>query len=82
MVKSMAVSYNPGFVMVLLSAMQSGVTDNLINELRLSLLVAHKCNWCGAFNFWHHFQSQAFSPRMMVAEHAQRLSHPRNVQRR
>lgn len=26
----------PGFVIVLLSAMQSGVTDNLINELRLS----------------------------------------------
>ena len=32
----------PGFVIVLLSAMQSGVTDNLINELRLSLGVARR----------------------------------------
>lgn len=34
--------------MVLLSAMQSGVTDNLINALRLSL-----------GDFWHRFQDQA-----------------------
>lgn len=32
----------PGFVMALLSAMQSGVTDSLINELRLSLGVARR----------------------------------------
>ena len=31
-----------GFVMFLLCAMQSGVTDNLINELRISLGVAHR----------------------------------------
>jgi hypothetical protein len=32
----------PGFIMVLLSAMQSGVTDKLTNELRLSLGVARR----------------------------------------
>jgi hypothetical protein len=32
----------PGFVMVLLSAMQSGVTDTLINELTLHLGVARR----------------------------------------
>lgn len=36
----------PGFVMVLLSAMRSGVTDNLINELRMGLGVEH-CNGGG-----------------------------------
>lgn len=51
----------PGFVMVLLSAMQSGVTDKLINELRLRLGVARRtlqrwrhC-WCEIFvgtPFW------------------------------
>lgn len=51
----------PGFVMVLLSAMQSGVTDNLINELRMSLGVARRTLqrlrhwWCEIFvgtPFW------------------------------
>jgi len=32
----------PGFTMVLLSGMQSGVTDNLMNELRLHLGVARR----------------------------------------
>lgn len=32
----------PGFVLILLSAMQSGVTDNLIHELRLSVGVARR----------------------------------------
>jgi len=120
--------------MVLMSAMQSGVTDNLINALRLSLGVARRTlqrwwrwwHWwreifvgtpcwtlgSGRFmppvehaalpdsllerlggmdarsqlvrclNFWHHFQNLAVSPTMMVAEHPQRMSQPRDALRR
>ena len=45
----------PGFVMVLLSAMQSGVTDNLINELRLSLGVARR-----TLQRWRHWWREIF----------------------
>ena len=44
-----------GFVMVLLSAMQSGVTDNLINELRLSLGVARR-----TLQRWRHWWHEIF----------------------
>jgi hypothetical protein len=45
----------PGFVMVLLGAMQSGVTDNLINELRLSLRVARR-----TLQRWRHWWREIF----------------------
>lgn len=45
----------PGFVMVLLSAMQSGVTDKLINELRLSLGVARR-----TLQRWRHWWCELF----------------------
>lgn len=45
----------PGFVMVLLSAMQSGVTDRLINELRLSLGVARR-----TLQRWRHWWREIF----------------------
>lgn len=45
----------PGFVMVLLSAMQSGVTDNLINALRLSLGVARR-----TLQLWRHWLRAIF----------------------
>lgn len=45
----------PGFIMVLLSAMQSGVTDNLINELRLSLGVARR-----TLQRWRHWWHEIF----------------------
>jgi hypothetical protein len=45
----------PGFVMVLLSAMQSGVTDKLINELRLSLGVARR-----TLQRWRHWWCEIF----------------------
>jgi hypothetical protein len=41
--------------MVLLSAMQSGVTDNLINELRLSLGVARR-----TLQRWQHWWREIF----------------------
>lgn len=45
----------PGFVMVLLSAMQSGVTDNLIDELRLDLGVARR-----TLQRWRHWWREIF----------------------
>lgn len=45
----------PGFVMVLLSAMPSGVTDNLINELRMSLGVARR-----TLQRWRHWWCEIF----------------------
>ena len=45
----------PGFVMVLLSAMQSGVTDNLINELRMSLGMARR-----TLQRWRHWWREIF----------------------
>jgi hypothetical protein len=45
----------PGFVMVLLSAMQSGDTDKLINELRLSLGVARR-----TLQRWRHWWGEIF----------------------
>lgn len=45
----------PGLVMILLSAMQSGVTDNLINELRLSLGVARR-----TLRRWRHWWREIF----------------------
>ena len=45
----------PGFVIVLLSAMRSGVTDNLINELRLSLGVARR-----TLQRWRYWWSEIF----------------------
>ena len=45
----------PGFVMVLLSAMQSGVTDTLINELQLHLGVARR-----TLQRWRHWWNEIF----------------------
>jgi hypothetical protein len=45
----------PGFVMVLLSAMQSGVTDTLINELQLHLGVARR-----TLQRWRHWWREIF----------------------
>ena len=45
----------PGFVMVLLSAMQSGVTDTLINELQLRLGVARR-----TLQRWRHWWREIF----------------------
>lgn len=45
----------PGFVMVLLSAMQSGVTERRINELRLSLGVARR-----TLQRWRHWWREIF----------------------
>ena len=45
----------PGFVMVLFSAMQSGVTDTLINELQLHLWVARR-----TLQRWRHWWREIF----------------------
>jgi len=45
----------PGFAMVLLSAMQSGVTDTLINELQLHLGVARR-----TLQRWQHWWREIF----------------------
>lgn len=45
----------PGFVMVLLSAMKSGVTDTLINELQLHLGVARR-----TLQRWRHWWREIF----------------------
>ena len=45
----------PGFVMVLLSAMQSGVTDTLIDELQLHLGVARR-----TLQRWRHWWREIF----------------------
>jgi len=45
----------PGFIMVLLSGMQSGVTNNLIDELRLHLGVARR-----TLQRWRHWWREIF----------------------
>jgi len=45
----------PGFIMVLLSGMQSGVTNNLINKLRLHLGVARR-----TLQRWRHWWREIF----------------------
>ena len=45
----------PGFIMILLSAMQSGVTDKLINELSLSLGVTRR-----TLQRWRHWWREVF----------------------
>jgi len=45
----------PGFIMVLLSGMQSGVTDTLINELQLHLGVARR-----TLQRWRHWWREIF----------------------
>lgn len=45
----------PGFIMVLMSGMQSGVTDTLINELQLHLGVARR-----TLQRWRHWWREIF----------------------